>query len=229
MKSNAFGAALLCGGLFLLAASPAYAMHGSAWIVADQPLDRVNVTLTKDGAPVGQMQTDAKGEIVLKALAPGDYFIVVDGLSLVNGMDKFAAPPPKKESHSSFSLGIGGFAGGGSSRSSSGHEGAAGQTGHENSSSHTSGGVGVGLSIPIGSSDGNPAPQGYPITAINITLPSNPDANTANWGTGTSLNLAFESPYCRDAAMQGLHIGFTIPPGKGGPVSIRIKAGNTGT
>ena len=29
--------------------------------------------------------------------------------------------------------------------------------------------------------------QNYPITAINITLPSNPDANTANWGTGTSL------------------------------------------
>ncbi|MFI5163168.1 MAG: hypothetical protein ACHQHN_17940 [Sphingobacteriales bacterium] len=29
--------------------------------------------------------------------------------------------------------------------------------------------------------------QTNPITAINITLPSNPDANTANWGTGASL------------------------------------------
>jgi hypothetical protein len=29
--------------------------------------------------------------------------------------------------------------------------------------------------------------QTNPITAINITLPANPDANTANWGTGTSL------------------------------------------
>jgi len=29
--------------------------------------------------------------------------------------------------------------------------------------------------------------QSYPITAINISLPANPDANTANWGTGISL------------------------------------------
>ena len=29
--------------------------------------------------------------------------------------------------------------------------------------------------------------QSYPISNINISLPSNPDANTANWGTGTSL------------------------------------------
>ena len=29
--------------------------------------------------------------------------------------------------------------------------------------------------------------QNYPITGINITLPSNPDANTANWGSGVSL------------------------------------------
>jgi hypothetical protein len=36
---------------------------------------------------------------------------------------------------------------------------------------------------PVGST---PAPNDNPITAINITLPSNPDANTANWGTGTS-------------------------------------------
>jgi len=26
--------------------------------------------------------------------------------------------------------------------------------------------------------------QTYPITSINISLPSSPDANTANWGSG---------------------------------------------
>jgi hypothetical protein len=31
--------------------------------------------------------------------------------------------------------------------------------------------------------------QNYPITNINITLPTNPDAATANWGTGTSVFL----------------------------------------
>ena len=29
--------------------------------------------------------------------------------------------------------------------------------------------------------------QNYPITAINITLPASPDANTANWGSGVSM------------------------------------------
>ena len=29
--------------------------------------------------------------------------------------------------------------------------------------------------------------QSYPITGINISLPANPDANTANWGTGASM------------------------------------------
>lgn len=31
------------------------------------------------------------------------------------------------------------------------------------------------------------AAQSYPVTSINISLPANPDANTANWGSGTSM------------------------------------------
>lgn len=29
--------------------------------------------------------------------------------------------------------------------------------------------------------------QTYPITGINISLSGNPDANTINWGSGTSM------------------------------------------
>jgi hypothetical protein len=217
MKTNMFKAcaALSFGSLLVLAPiSNAYAIHGSTWLVGILALTAVDVSVTKDGFVVGRLRTDAKGQVVLKGLAPGDYEIAVDGESLVAATDKLA-PPPKRSDNGGPSLSIGGGLFGGSGHSSSDH-GGAGPSGHDGGShSGSGGGVGLGVSVPLGGGGDNngSGPQDNPITAITITLPSNPDAiNTANWGTGTSF--ASETPYCRDSAIRGAKIHVTI--GKGG-------------
>ncbi|RYU91712.1 hypothetical protein EWM62_07175 [Mucilaginibacter terrigena] len=56
--------------------------------------------------------------------------------------------------------------------------------------------------------------QNNPITAINISLPANPDANTANWGTGTSLlNIKASVNGRLDALVQESKILVTIKKG----------------
>jgi hypothetical protein len=152
--------------------------------------------------------TDAKGQINFKGLAPGNYMLAIDGPSLVAAMDKLAPPAPQKKSEgSSFSLGVGGMFGGGSSHSSSGHEGMNGHPESGHGDSHSSGGgVGVGLNIPVGGGDKGGEPDKFRSSeidddfAITITLPQ---------GHGFSI----ETPYCRNGAQQGMRIQVTVPPG----------------
>lgn len=61
--------------------------------------------------------------------------------------------------------------------------------------------------------------QTNPITSINITLPTNPDANTANWGTGTSLLLITASAHVSNG-----HIDAAVEESK---LLVIIKKGGT--
>ncbi len=193
MKTNFVRAALACAAL---------ALSTTAATATNDPIPGVDIIVQKNpgGTIVIQTHTDSNGSLTLRGLAPGDYVIEIDGRSLVAAMDKLApAAPEKKESHSSFSLGIGGFLGGGSSHSSGDHGGAGPVGGGSHGSSHSSdGGMGVGLSVPLGGGDKGSDQPGEPITSINISLPNKQD-------------MKIDAPYCRDAASRGLHIGFTVP------------------
>jgi len=48
--------------------------------------------------------------------------------------------------------------------------------------------------------------QNYPITSINITLPVNPDANTANWGSGTSVFIISATTRAKEGHIDNLVI-----------------------
>ena len=228
MKSSVARAvgALAFGGLFALApVSSAYAMHGSTWLVG------VLAIVTKDGAVVDRVRTNAKGEAVLRDLVPGDYEIAIDGESFVAAMDE-AGPPPRNDSGGGASLNIGGGFGGSHHRSSDDDgAGPQGHDGHGHDHGSHSGGVGLGVNIPLGGEHGDDpdAPAGYPITGITISLPTNPDALRMS---GTDMVPAYRSftintAYCRDAAIRGTKIHATIGKGGGSLVmSIFDRWGN---
>lgn len=193
MKTNFVRASLACAAL---------ALSSTAAMAAIDPIPGVDIIVQKNpGGTIVHIQTDANGTLTLRNLAPGDYVIEIGGKSLVAAMDKLApAAPEKQESHSSFSLGIGGFLGGGSSHSSGDHGGGpVGGGSHGSSHSSGGGGMGVGLSVPLGGGDDKGSAQpGEPITSINISLPNKQD-------------MKIDAPYCRDAASRGMRIGFTVP------------------
>jgi hypothetical protein len=110
--------------------------------------------------PVARGTTDKDGNVSFPGLAPGHYTLVIDGKSLV------ASLAPKKKSHSSFSIGVGGMFGGG--HSGSGHSGAG--SGHGGSGG--GGGVGLGVSIPVGGGDDDSGKPGHPTVVLGLLLPA---------------------------------------------------------
>jgi hypothetical protein len=206
MKTNLMRVALACAALALTSATAiANVIPGVDVIVKRHP--------PKDLA-IPPVTTDAKGQATFK-LAPGEYEIDIDGKTLAAALagttDKFQQRD-KTSSSPSVGLSVGGLFGGSShsSHKGSGHEGL--DNGHPDSgrdTSHSSGGVGFGLGIPVGGGDKGAHPPGNPITAINISLPDAP-------------NIEIEAPYCPDSASQGAHIQFTVPDG-GGTVTLQMS------
>jgi hypothetical protein len=224
MRNRMF-AALLCGGVFLLAGM-------SSALAINNPIPGVDVIVKKDpgGATIMTVQTDGNGAVVLKGLAPGDYVIEIDGPSLVKAMDRLAPATPEKKSGSSFSIGVGGsLFGGGSHRDTKGGQGAGPvQGGHGGSHS---GGIGLTADIPVG--DGQTVePHAIIGVLIAILLPAvqkHPHEHADSTGDlggyrpGTIDSLAVpvsvETPYCRDGAVQGMRIRVTVPTSIG-PMSV---------
>ncbi|HEY4941361.1 MAG TPA: prealbumin-like fold domain-containing protein [Rhizomicrobium sp.] len=151
------------------------------------------------------VSTDANGQAVVAGLAPGRYEIVIDGPSFVAAMDMIAPPPEKESGGPSVSIGGGLF--GGTSHSSSNHEGAGPRQGGSHSSS---GGIGLGLSVPLGGS-----PQGQPSSYWVVS-------SGLDW---EAFKVSYETPYCRDDAGQGMRLLFTVPQAAG-PLRVTIFATN---
>ena len=209
MKTNSVRAALTCAAL---------AFTSAAALAGANPIPGVDVIVKKH--PIGNSiaaTSDADGRITLKGLTPGDYEITISGKTLIVTMDKLApAAPAKKESRSSFSLGIGGFlgGGGGSSRSASPVQGAA-PAKPAGGSQSGGGGIGIGMNVPLdggdSKSDGGNAPT------ITFTATVSP---TSSQPTGT-VSFLSETPYCRDTAGQGMRMGFTVSGS--GPSDVQLS------
>ncbi len=223
MKTNLVRAALACAVLAVSAgASSSYASLPSTVEDGDgngNELPGVHVVVKQvDGGTVLSAATDSKGYIAVDSLRPGRYEIFVDGPSLMAAVDKIA-PPPKKSS--GLNVGIGGGFFGGSSHSSSSHQGAgpAQGTSHPSGTTTNSGDSGVSVNLnqmvardsDSGSANGN-------VPMITFTATVNPSSPGSSAPTGT-VSFLSETPYCRDTALQGMRIGFTVP--EGAPVAFK--------
>jgi hypothetical protein len=185
------------------------------------PIPGIDIVVRKQpGGSAIHLRSDDQGRIVLpKGLEPGNYEIDIEGKNLIAAMDKLAPPaaPEKKSSGGGLSIGLGGFLGGGSSRSSSsGHTGMGGHPEQSRRGSSGGGGLGLGVSIPLGggSSDKDAAPQPE---AVSIRVLS------GGLSGGGGVVFATVTPYCRDTAGQGMSFGFTVPPQGNGPASIGVQ------
>ena len=231
MKTN-FVRAVLVSTALLIMTTAATAEKGFEIGGILGGLTEVNIIVKKntDGTffIIARPQTSRNGQINLGSLPPGDYEIVIDGKSLVAAMDRVAPPmPARHDSGPSVSLGIGGLFGSGGSHHSSGGAGPTGGESHSgrigglavdpndpsgnlvNSGGSSTGGVGLGVNVPIGGNHDS-SPSGYPMIYINISS-SAPERS--------GLKFSTETPYCRDTAGQGMRIGFTIPERAGGPAA----------
>jgi hypothetical protein len=228
MKTNLMRAALACAAL---------AFASTAVMASTTPVPGVDVVVHCHcfGKPM-MYTTSEDGTITVRDLAPGEYEIEIVGKSLIAAMDKLAPPVPEKKSEgSSFSLGVGGMFGGGSSHSSSGHEGAGPVGGGHDThgSSHSSGGgVGVGMNIPIGGGDSPPERrESGGIETVVVTaqfdlagtwavtegVPVDPKTHhSANWVYDWNIGhdrFSVETPHRRDAAGLTMDIKDSLFPG----------------
>lgn len=232
MKTSSVCAALACA-MLTMTGTATIAEQSNGWYGAIDlgiAVAGVNVTIgNRSGDVVARAKTNAKGQIRTSSLPPGEYEMMIDGPALVAAVDRLA---PEKKSDRGLSLGIGGgMFGGGSSRSSSGHEGMNGHPDSGHGSSRSSGGgVGVGMNIPIGGGNPDTRPTA-PTLSISVKVapvgaaPSDRGQQSTRWGAASSLDdgtgFSVQTPYCPDAAGQGMRIGFTVPQG-GGPVAFEV-------
>lgn len=208
MKTKVVRAAL-AGAILVLPATTAF---------ATEPI--IGILIGIDHDPEGiivKAATDRDGKVVFRDLAPGKYVLVIDGPGFVAAMDRLTAPPPKR-SDSGFSIGVGGFFGGGSGHTSS-TGGTPGGPAGGGAHSRGGGGLGLGVSIPVGgSSDHDSDTRSLPITRVVVgPAELTPEGMTEQSGDF----LTVETPYCRDAALHGMRIEFSVP--KGGDVRLEIS------
>jgi hypothetical protein len=205
MQSNLVRAALGCAIL---------AFSASAATATNKPIPGIDVIVKKNpGGNAITATTDENGQITLRNLAPGDYEIDIDGPTLKATVDKISGRPLIGNGAQVLSIGIGGGFFGGSSHSSSSHQGAgpAQGTSHPSGTPTNSGdsGVSVNLNQMVATDNDSKSGNAPMITFTATVTPSSP-GNAAPTGVVTFLS---ETPYCRDNSSQGMRIGFTVPEG----------------
>lgn len=230
MKTNFVRAALACAVL-ALSATAAIAEPG-------KPIEGTDVGLDhKPDPPGGRVAngvTDNEGNVRFGKLAPGEYVLVIDGPTLVRAMDRLALPvPAKHDSGPSVGLSVGGLFGGGGSHHSD-HQGA-GPTQGSHGGTHSGGGIGLGVALGDVNGDGTPdsvVRPGDQIDRIAFTLvvTASPGGSVTASLSGSASSRApdargstfsSETPYCRQTAGQGMHIGFTVP--EGAPANVEMS------
>ena len=146
---------------------------------------------------------DPNGEFTFRGLPPGDYEIDIDGPSLAKAMDRLAPPTPvRHDSGPSVSLGIGGLFGGGGSHHSSGGAAPVGGSHGGSGGGSSTGGVGLGVNVPIGSnSDAGTRNGNLQISQMSVRVGVRVD------GGG---EFSISQDYCRENAGQGMRLTFKI-------------------
>ena len=214
MKSN-----LVLAALKIISIVAIFSISSVAYAFAGEPIDGIDVKLGKNpgGSRVASGETDGRGNVIFRNVGPGDYEIFIDGPTLVKAMDRLApSTPARQDSGPSVSLGIGGMFGGGGSHHSSGGAGPTGGESHSgrtgglavdpndpngnrvNSGGSSTGGVGLGVNVPIGGDSD--------ATTINGNLQI---ADTLQIGGGSG-GFSVSQGYCRETAGQGMRLGFKI-------------------
>ncbi|HVU19428.1 MAG TPA: hypothetical protein VHE09_01775, partial [Rhizomicrobium sp.] len=191
-----------------------------------KPIAGTDVGLERDpgNSIVTRGSTNADGNISFRDLAPGHYTLTIDSKSLSAAIEKARSANANKKSGSSLSIGVGGVFGGGSSHSSSSHQDTKGGPayGHPDKTTHSSssgGGIGVGLSIPVGGSSDSGDKRESSTETVVVTGSRIPQEGLSAAGSGVPF-ISTKTPL-RPADSGDIGIGFDVPQG-GGSVAFAI-------